>query len=272
MGTIFEDLEHIQREMKRVGIKTTRKPNEADHTFVDQVIAEEPLEAARMMYGPGLLSRNPPCECVQCLQQFRTAADQKKPQFLYTKTISWKDAQKKCNAWVEEITSSQIYLQDVISKHGNTIVNRWKKKSVAKRAALLKEIFPDMSSRTHEMFDVNYVARFYEARAKQRNSYLATCLTIDQLASELLRLLSLLHARTRYDPEEWVAWDSTQFHIGWITGKLAVEHCNASVVMYGSKYGQVVQWKEYQAHSWITIGYPRAQLVLESQALVMGTL
>ena len=55
-------------------------------------------------------------------------------------------------------------------------------------------------------------------------------------------------------------------------GKLEVEHCDGSVVMFGARYGQVVQWKEDQAHYWITIGYPRAQLVLESQAMVMGTI
>lgn len=39
--------------------------------------------------------------------------------------------------------------------------------------------------------------------------------------------------------------------------------------MYGANYGQVVPWDKNQDHSWVTIGYPRAQLVLESQALTL---
>ena len=87
-----------------------------------------------------------------------------------------------------------------------------------------------------------------------------------------MRFLSILHARAYHDSEDWAAWDVLQTEVGWKTGKLEVEHCEGSVVMFGAKYGQIVQWKEHQAHHWITIGYPRAQLVLESQAMVMGTI
>ena len=55
-----------------------------------------------------------------------------------------------------------------------------------------------------------------------------------------MRFLSILHARAHYNSEDWVAWDVLQTEADWNTGKLEVEHCDGSVVIFGAKYGQVV--------------------------------
>ena len=272
MTSIAEDAARLQESLTRLGVSANRNPDEDDETYISRMISEGPPLTARTIARQSAPLRSAPCECVECLQQFRTTAAQKIPQTLYTKHISWKNAQVKCDTWVQEITFSQKFLRDAISRHGNTIVNRWKKRSVAKRCALITEIFPGIEARKHGLLEKNYCEPLHEAREKQRNFYLAPYFTLDQLTSDPMRLLSILHARAHYDCEDWAAWDVLQTELGWKTGKLEVEHCDGSVVMFGARYGQVVQWKEDQAHYWTTIGYPRAQLVLESQAMVMGTI
>jgi hypothetical protein len=262
----------LEESLTRLGVSTNRNPDEDDQAYISRMILEAPPEVALLTVRQNAPVRIAPCECVECLQQFRTTAAQKTPHTMYTKHINWKSAQVKCNTWIQEITSSQDFLRDAINKQGNTIISRWKKRSVAKRSAILTSIFPNIAPKKHELLEKNYIEPFQDAREKQRKFYLAPYFTLDQLTSDPMRLLSILHARAHYDSEDWAAWDVLQTEVGWRTGKLAVEHCGGSVVMFGARYGQVVQWKEDQAHCWTTIGYPRAQLVLESQAMIMGTI
>ena len=173
MTSIGEDAAQLQESLTRLGVSASRKPDEDDQTYIDRMISEAPPLTARTIARQRAPLRSAPCECVECLQQFRTRAAQKIPQTLYTKHISRKNAQMKCDSWVQEITFSQKFLKDVITRHGNTIVNRWKKRSVAKRCALLTEIFPGIAPRKHELLEKNYIEPLHEAREKHREFYLA---------------------------------------------------------------------------------------------------
>ena len=272
MTSVGRDAALLQERFTRLGVSANRNPNEDSQASNSRISSQASPATTRVIVRQGMPFRDAPCECVQCLQQFRATATQMIHHKMYTKHIGWKNAQIKCNTWVQEITSSQKFLRDAINKKGNTIVSRWKKRSATKRAAMLTDIFPDIAPRRHEILERNYSEPSYEPREKYRKFYLAPYFTLDELTSDPMRFLSILHARAHYHSEEWAAWDVLQTEAGWNTGKLEVEHCDGSVVMFGARYGQVVQWKEDQAHSWTTIGYPRAQLVLESQAMVMGTI
>lgn len=231
MPSFSERMAQVQKELEHRGVNATRKPDEDDHQYINRLVSEAPPETRRMIARKDSQVRKPPCECVECLQQFRTAAEQQIHTNIYTKAISWEDAQDNCNDWVQGISIGRGFLRHAISKHGNTIVNRWKKRSVFKRTSLLKEIFPGIAHRKHELLEKNYFEPWHRGREKERNFYMATYLTLDQLTSEPMRLLSLLHARTKHDPEEWVAWDVLQTEPGWLTGKFEVEYCDASVVV-----------------------------------------
>lgn len=272
MTFVVKSAAHVQTEFERFGLDTTRLPWEDDQTYVERMISKAPPDVLQTLLRSSTFVKNPPCECVECWQQFRTGPEQQMHKNAYSATLTWKEAQRKCDGWVDEINLSRAYLQNAIKNHGNTIVNRWKKKSVAKRASLLQEVFPELAHKKHEFVDRDYFELWQESRDKHRNFYMATYLTLDQLTPDPMKFLSLLNARAMYSAEEWVPCDVLQTRVGWWTGKSEVEYCDASVVMYGSKYGQIVEWKENQAHRWLTIGYLRAQLVLESQALFTGFL
>lgn len=152
MTSVEGDVAQLLKSLTLSGVSVNRNPNEDDQAYISRMISEAPpATAARVIARQGSLSRNAPCECVECLQQFRSLAAQMKHHKMYTKHISWKSAQLKCNTWVQEITFSQEFLRDAIRRRGNTIVSRWKKRRVARRSAMLTDIFPDIAPRKHEI-------------------------------------------------------------------------------------------------------------------------
>lgn len=140
---------------------------------------------------------------------------------------------------------------------------------MAKRCSLLKVTVPGIAQKEHKIIDDEYVGNWLHKRLPHHNFYVAPYITLEQFGADHMWLLCLLNARAHYDPEQWIAYDIVQTNGGWHCGYLNVEYCNASVTMYGTEYGKVVPWNKDQAHSWAAIGYPRAQVVLESQALVL---
>jgi hypothetical protein len=86
-------------------------------------------------------------------------------------------------------------------------------------------------------------------------------------------LLSLLHHRVYNSPAEWAPFDSHQFKQAWAHGRFDLQYCGKyCVVMHGVDYGKLVPWNKEAAERWDIVGYPRALLIIEAQALMISRL
>lgn len=88
-----------------------------------------------------------------------------------------------------------------------------------------------------------------------------------------MRLMSLLHVRSEYGPEQWAAFDTRS---AWLacrqTGWMRCVHNDNAVVMHGENYGKLVPFAVNSAHSWKEVGYPRAELTFWVQASLSAAL
>ncbi|KAF5868688.1 uncharacterized protein Bfra_012018 [Botrytis fragariae] len=84
-----------------------------------------------------------------------------------------------------------------------------------------------------------------------------------------MRLSGLLYNRTKYSPEQWGPYDNCLLEKHWAIGSLALDYNSHSIIMHGPKYGTMTQWKGIEAHRWTPIGFPRAILILETQAYLL---
>src|SRR5437762_10940873 len=91
-------------------------------------------------------------------------------------------------------------------------------------------------------------------------------LSLEVLKTNAAVLFGLLHNRTAYTLQDWTPYDSRQLIPSWACGHFNVEYSSKCVVMYGRKYGELVDWQEGPAHRADIMGFPRARLVLEAQA------
>ncbi|TVY16872.1 hypothetical protein LARI1_G006322 [Lachnellula arida] len=169
---------------------------------------------------------------------------------------------------MKQITSDLAYLRHQWSSYGKTIMNRWKKKSRDKRAALLKEADP-------ALFEKQWVAALFTSRQlqgtgqldarKYRNAILLDYLNVDGLKSDPTRLIGLVHNRTRYGPEQWALHDNQKLEWSWNGGMLDIDASNLCMIMHGPRYGELVSWDMKSAHSSEIVGFPRAKLILDAQ-------
>lgn len=86
----------------------------------------------------------PPCECVDCVTQFRSNQEQNVDRFVYERDLPASKATKIVAKHTEGIQSHRAYLQRMCAFHGNTITNRWRKKSRDRREACLLQADPNM--------------------------------------------------------------------------------------------------------------------------------
>lgn len=147
-----------------------------------------------------------------------------------------------------------------------------KKHSRIQRAAILQSAFPGMETLRWAVLRPFTESEASKGEAHFRNNYLLPYLSVDDLKSNPFRFLSLLHCRTNNEVEDCVSFDVQQTKMGWEMGLLATEFCEHAVQMHGPKYGQVVPWDGKKAHRWEIVGFPRAQLVIEAQSILMSFL
>lgn len=73
-------------------------------------------------------------KCTECEQQFRDINCQMQPNLAYIKPdLDLKQAEKIIFTYAASIAADVGYLKAKIAAHGNTIINKWKKKSHQKR-------------------------------------------------------------------------------------------------------------------------------------------
>ncbi|MCJ1400200.1 hypothetical protein MMC11_003404 [Xylographa trunciseda] len=85
-------------------------------------------------------------------------------------------------------------------------------------------------------------------------------------------LFALLHNRTAYPLQDWATFDGRQLILSWACAHFDVQFSGKCVIMYGPKYGELVDWQAGPAHRADIIGFPKASLILEAQAYLMCAL
>ncbi|QDS69564.1 hypothetical protein FKW77_007963 [Venturia effusa] len=269
-----------------------------------QVIRISPTRRYRLEQGPILCGENelrgvqlqddsPPdkpyrCDllCAICYDQFYPA----------TRAVDDIIASNTTRDLVDSIQSDLASIRTSLQQHGDLVVSRWKKKSRVKRLALLEELAdlapfrwaPVHFMNMHKMSRIfrgmkptdrldsrqayEYVQssieydRFVEAH---QTTWLSPYLDQETLSEEPLRLLSLLHVRSAYEPEDWVMFDKWHVNLAAQFAVLLPEFNRNCVVMQGPEYGNLVPWDEEKAHSWQIMGYCKARQILVAQKRIM---
>ena len=227
----------------------------------------------------------PPCECLECVQQFRTEEQQIKKVFTYTTGLSDLEAQKKAAEITQSITANLQYLKEQCNANGNSIMKRWKKKSREKREALLLDVAPDMYPRqwcdvhiSHD-FEMMAIIELFAGtldtdnnyglhRRPYRNALLLPYVNLEVLKKDPATFLNLLYNRVNYSPEQWAPYDNSLLDRQWEIGGFDLTYNGGAIIMHEQDYGKWTIWQERGAHSWGVVGFPRAILILEAQELL----
>ncbi|KAF5591836.1 hypothetical protein FPCIR_5903 [Fusarium pseudocircinatum] len=219
--------------------------------------------------------RRPPCECPECENSFYPVEKQRHAQHSYHLRLSDAAAERNARSLMQSIHRSRDELSNRIRVFGDVLMSRWKKRSQAKRAALLKEAVPDLEEQQWLIPRYSYTReRLYmrERTAIRRHQLLLPWLNVQVLKTNPAVLFAVLHYRTAYPPQSWAPFDNRQLTFNWAAGYIDVDFCLKCVVMYGDHYGSLVDWETNAAHRGDTLGYPRAMLVLEAQANLLEVL
>jgi hypothetical protein len=198
--------------------------------------------------------------------------EQNQDRFSYKTQISDVEARAILRDYISRIRNDREFLQKQCEVYGDRILNRWRKKSREQRAAFLLHADPDLYP--HQWFIPRYTntsPQWKDAR-KRRNSFLLPYLNLELLKTTPTVFFGLLHNRTLYPPEDWVSFDNKELTLGWAMGYFDLEFCGHCVIMHGPRYGELTPWEPKAAHRSDIIGFPRARLIIEAQACLLGFL
>jgi len=217
----------------------------------------------------------PPCECNDCQTGFYAAVEQYKPELSYRNRLSDNDAKAIAYSYVKQTNEARERLAKHLKLHADVLMSRWKKRSQAKRQALLKDAAPDLEEEQWIVPRYAYMPErklIHSRSQSRRRQLLLPWLSVELLKTHPAMLFSLLHYRTVYPPQDWAAFDCRQITASWACGWLDVDFSAKCVVMYGPRYGDLVDWEAAAAHRADILGFPRARLVLEAQAYLADVL
>ncbi|KAF7936732.1 hypothetical protein BELL_0162g00170 [Botrytis elliptica] len=227
----------------------------------------------------------PPCECSECVQQFLSQKVQEH-QTTYSFALSDVEAQQKAGGFATEISRNLVYLRQQCQTNGDSIIKRWKKKSRNKREALLRDIDPNLYphrwplAHLNKAFQATLPSDYWISAditpsrymREYRNACLLPYINLEGLIENPVMFLSLLQTRTQHSPEQWAPYDNFILDKHWDMGSLALDYNSHSIILAGSAYGTLTQWKSGEAHRWTSVGFPRAILILEAQAHLLSFL
>lgn len=217
-----------------------------------------------------------PCNCNECHQQYREYEKQRTggKQYAYQATLTDAQAKKRSNGLSQEIQQSRIYLEKMCKNYGDEILSSWQSLSRDARQKILLEAEPTMYEHKHG--EPHHVATFAGdigiSTWAFRNFNLAPYINLEALKEDPSCFLGLLYNRIRFSPEEWAPYDNYKLRMPWDYGGFRLAWNPNCVVMYGERFGDLVDWNEDEAHRWDIIGFPRAHLILEAQSYIMRVL
>ncbi|KAI8943314.1 hypothetical protein NX059_001334 [Plenodomus lindquistii] len=240
----------------------------ADHLPSRMKTAAEMIATSTEVISSNVPICPPPCTCPDCQTYYYTSEEQNIDRFHYTEVLTDGQARSILARDVKDMNESRTYLREAIHRAGDQILNRWRKRTQPKRAALLRQVEPDLPEHKGLIAELDYSGMSWqEGRAtKYRKYHLIPYLDIDTLIRSPSTLIGLLNARAKHSAEDWAPFDYEQLRSAWGLGLLAAQFNAGTVQMYGPGYGTLTRWEKVAAHRFDTIGFPRARQVIEAQA------
>ncbi|EPE32902.1 hypothetical protein GLAREA_05914 [Glarea lozoyensis ATCC 20868] len=219
---------------------------------------------------------SPPCRCIDCQHSFYAIEEQFRPMFWYKANLTAHPmlVQEIISDHVQQSESDRQYLTKRLESHGDLIMSRWKKKARGKREEILVKAIPEICLYRfiNPLFcytGAHKKTGMGERTEKHRKQLLLHWFNVEVLKTSPAVLFALLHNRTVYPLQDWAPFDQRQLILSWACGHFDVKFSPMCVVMYGSEYGKVVDWDAESAHRADIVGFPKAELVLEAQSLLM---
>ncbi|KAK5168427.1 uncharacterized protein LTR77_006997 [Saxophila tyrrhenica] len=105
----------------------------------------------------------------------------------------------------------------------------------------------------------------FDAIRKRHEAFLLPYIDQQSLSEDPRRLLALMYHRSQNEASDWVLSDLQHFQISFKQGRLLTAYNPHSVIMFGERLGELVQWEIRANHHQDQLGYPCALLVLEAQ-------
>lgn len=243
---------------------------------------------ARIEIGP---DSNCKRDCAECLPQLKVAMNTDPRKLTHRSNA---EAKKMAQGFALQTEQDRQYIQSKLSDHGDAVRARWKKKSKDKRGTMILEAQPTMYLHKwpqqlimygldeeapvraevleFDTRDTQAIGKALARKKRVKDAFLMPYLNVETLKDDPMKLLSLLHHRSSSKPEAWVMLDVAQMRLGVERTNLDLDQNEDNVIMFGDQYGQLVQWDRAQCHRWNYVGFPRAVLVLEAQAVQMSFL
>lgn len=216
---------------------------------------------------------DPPCDCSLCHTQFYKVAEQRLGRWAYTSVLTDEEAREILAGYVTAIEADRQYLIAAIKKHGDEMLSRWRKRTRTKRAALLQLAEPNLPHDKAFIADLEFAGVNWNViRQEYRRRLLLCSVDIHTLATNPSMFIGLLHHRASRLPQEWVRFDSDQLDSSWTSGLLDVNYNASCVYIHGPGYGGLTEWNSAAVHQCYIMGFPRGQLALEAQAMLMSFL
>ncbi|KAK5123145.1 hypothetical protein LTR85_003343 [Meristemomyces frigidus] len=187
----------------------------------------------------------------------------------YAQKYADEDAREIVHERVRTTEQNLAYVREKLEAYGNAILKRWQKRSVDKRARLLRKAMPSLcegkwfASRSTRIARacVNKDASYDAAR----RGWLLQYLSVEELSKDCTKLLALMHVRTAYTPAQWIAFDVDSQQSAFNYSVLDLGYNPHCVTVSEEGFGQLVQWDQEKAHRLAMVGFPRAHLAFEAQ-------
>ncbi|KAL5321494.1 hypothetical protein ACEPPN_009453 [Leptodophora sp. 'Broadleaf-Isolate-01'] len=209
--------------------------------------------------------------------------------YTYAEFLPDNEAIVRARAMTTSIAKDWIYLRDQCQLNGNILLKRWKKKGKVGRTELLKDVEPDIYP--YQFCDVRLCHEFVQLVKKEsrhdgqslwdpnvneghhrrphRKTLLLPYINVESLAVEPIKLLHLLHNRTKYSPSLWATYDNSLLDKQWFLGAFTTTYNSGCLSFSGEDYGRWTVWDTQAAHGGSVVGFPRGILILESQQSLM---
>ncbi|KAK5694377.1 hypothetical protein LTR17_024858 [Elasticomyces elasticus] len=238
-----------------------------------------------------------PGTCTICEQQYLPYMTRKAPWLRHVmKMHSDAEAQSLAQQLVTATTKNLDAVREALEAHGDALLKRWVRKSVEKRAVIVRKAIPEAYGRDFARVRMEFeeqrvisgaipksaasmtlddTSKVHNALVDNahpdqfHNVNIVPYLDVQTLSEDPSNLLSILHHRSRLTPAEWALFDFE--HTGIAFNRIMVynPHC---VIMYGKHYGKLIAWNKDSAHRLDICGYPRAMLVLKAQSILAKSL
>jgi hypothetical protein len=175
-------------------------------------------------------------------------------------------AQRFLSDLMSEEKRDRQHVRDMVESHGDLIETRWKKFTRGKRADLLSSASPDL-------FPPGARESLEELGPWERDGighFDFSWLEPDAFSEDRMKLMYLIHVRSEFDAARWAVFDTQS---NWRAFSISPYVYNpGAVVMHGEYYGELVEFKAEEAHSWLQVGFPRAALTFRIQRKLAGAL